>query len=322
MFNWKKLGCVFNPTDYPNRPDWMHEFAQAPHVLEFDDYLRVYFNCRPKPDKNGQYVSYCGYVDVDKNNLFNVLKIAEKPVLELGKLGTFDEFGTYPFSVIKHKDHLLAYYGGWTRCESVPFDVAIGVAKSSDGGKTFTKFGDGPVLSYSLDEPFILSGPKIRYFNNKFYLFYIAGKQWVLIKNKPEPVYKIRLATSVDGFNWVKQNTNLIEDVLGEHEAQASPDVFFANGQYHMFFCYRKSYDYRHNKQHSYRIGYAWSNDLIHWHRDDAQCGIDVSETGFDSDMQAYPHVFKVGDKLFMFYLGNQVGRYGFGLAELQEGAP
>ena len=59
---------------------------------------------------------------------------------------------------------IFAYYGGWTRCESVPFNVAIGLGVSSDNGETFDKLGDGPILSYSLDEPFILSGPKIRKF--------------------------------------------------------------------------------------------------------------------------------------------------------------
>jgi hypothetical protein len=33
--------------------------------------------------------------------------------------------------------------------------------------------------------------------------------------------------------------------------------------------------------------------------------------------MTAYPHVFELNGKVFMFYLGNAVGRHGFGLAEL-----
>ena len=33
--------------------------------------------------------------------------------------------------------------------------------------------------------------------------------------------------------------------------------------------------------------------------------------------MMAYPCVIKVGDRTFMFYNGNDYGRYGFGYAEL-----
>ena len=67
MFKWKKLGLVFNPTNYKNN-NWLNEFAQAPSVLEYDDFIRVYFSCRPKANEQGQYVSYSSYVDLNKNN--------------------------------------------------------------------------------------------------------------------------------------------------------------------------------------------------------------------------------------------------------------
>jgi len=315
MFKWKKLGKVFDPTEHQNG-DWLNEFAQAPHVLEFEDYIRVYFSCRPESDENGQYVSYSAYVDLDKDT-FDVLEVAKQPFLELGDIGTFDEFGTYPVSVLKENNKYMAYYGGWTRCESVPFNVAIGYAESDDG-KSFRRLGHGPILSYTIDEPFILSGPKIRKFNDMLYLFYIAGRKWVQVNGKPEPIYKIRMAHSEDGINWVKHNKDLIDDLLNENEAQASPDVIFSNGIYHMFFCYREASDFRHNKDRSYRIGYAYSNDLINWHRNDSKVGINVSEDGWDSEMLAYPHIVELNNKTYMFYLGNGVGQYGFGVAELE----
>jgi predicted GH43/DUF377 family glycosyl hydrolase len=316
MFKWKKLGLLFSPQKAEQR-DWLQEFAQAPCVLPFDNFIRVYFSCRPKADANGQYVSYSSYVDLDKNNLFENQQLADSPILSLGKLGTFDEFGTYPVSVVKHNDEYRAYYAGWTRCESVPFNVAIGMAVSKNEGKTFERLGDGPILSYSSDEPFILSGPKIKRFNDKWHLFYIAGRKWVIDNGKPEPVYKIRMATSDDGINWIKANKDLILSRVEENEAQASPDVFFKNGKYHMFFCYRFSTEYRSHKN-GYRIGYAYSSDLVNWTRDDSKVGIDVSEEGWDSEMISYPHVFELNNKIYMLYLGNQVGRQGFGIAELE----
>ena len=315
MFSWEKLGRIFIPQEIKGLP-WLNEFAQAPSVLIFDDFIRVYFSCRPEPDEFSQYVSYTAFVDLDRANLFNIKQFAKEPILPLGDKGTFDEFGIYPTSVIREGEEILAYYGGWTRCESVPFNVAIGIAKSLDQGVNFSKLGNGPVLSYSPDEPFILSGPKIRKFKDTWYLFYIAGKKWLANEGKPEPVYTIRMATSSDGIHWNKEHRDLIETKLEENEAQASPDVFFYNNQYHMFFCYRYSLGFR-SKEKGYRIGYAYSDDLFHWTRDDAQAGIDVSEEGWDSEMISYPHVFELDNQLYMFYLGNQVGRYGFGLAKL-----
>ena len=316
MFVWKKLGRVFNPEEITGL-SWLSAFAQGPCVLLFPDFVRVYFSCRPPADKNGQYVSYSAYVDLDRSNLLKVLRFSDGPILSLGASGAFDEFGTYPVSVIRDNDKVVAYYGGWTRCESVPFNVAIGRAESNDGGISFTKSGEGPVVGYSEDEPFILSGPKIRRYNNQWALFYIAGKKWIANNGKPEPVYRIRMATSTNGLDWVKANRDLVEVKLEADECQASPDVFFQNGKYHMFFCYRRSLNYR-GKEGGYRIGYASSTDLTDWIRDDKRAGIDVSPEGWDSEMVSYPHVFEVDGSIYMFYLGNQVGRAGFGLAKLE----
>ena len=65
MFEWRKLGKVFDPRGIPDRP-WLKEFAQAPATLLFDDVVRVYFSCRPPADGNGQYVSYSAWVDLDR----------------------------------------------------------------------------------------------------------------------------------------------------------------------------------------------------------------------------------------------------------------
>jgi hypothetical protein len=316
MYEWKKLGRIFNPTEFKDN-SWLKEFAQAPCVLIFSEFIRVYFSCRPLPDKNGQYISYSAFVDLNRKNLFEILAVSENPILKLGKPGTFDEYGTYPVSVIRKGKDVLAYYGGWTRCESVPFNVSIGYAISTNNGISFEKKGDGPIISNSIDEPFVLSGPKIRKYNNEFYLFYIAGRKWILDKGKPEPIYKIRMAKSHDGLTWEKLNKDLIPDKLEKNEAQASPDVFYYNRKYHMFFCYRYGSGYR-GKEKGYRIGYATSPDLINWIRDDSKAGIDVSDDGWDSEMISYPHVFELDDSIYMLYLGNQVGRFGFGMARLE----
>jgi len=310
---WRKHGRVFDPGVH--RAPWYETFGQAPATLVLDDRIRVYFSARPLPDENGQFVSRSGFLDLDPVDPTRILHISQKPILELGGLGMFDEFGIYPVSVIPDGDRLLAYYAGWTRCVSVPFNTAIGVAESRDGGESFTRLGSGPVLGYSPHEPFVISGPKIRRFDRKFVLYYIAGRRWIVDNGRPEPVYRIRMATSDDGMTWLRENRDLVPPVLGENEAQASPDVFHADGRYHMFFCYRHGTDYR-GAARGYRIGYASSPDGLNWTRDDAKAGLPVSQSGWDSEMVCYPHVFEHNGRRFMLYIGNGVGREGFGLAE------
>lgn len=317
--SWKKLGLIFAPEMIKQRPAWMHSFAQAPNAVMFDDFVRVYFCCRPLPDHRQQFVSYCAFVDFSKDGKFEILNVAKEPVLDLGELGTFDEFGTYPVSVIRSDETLLAYYGGWTRCESVPFNISLGMAMSNLEGTHFTKHSVGPVLSHTPDEPFVVTSPKIRKFEGKWWLSYTAGVRWILgTDGKPEIIYKLKIASSENGVDWVKLNRNLVPDVLGEDEAQACPDIFFADGLYHMYFCFREGLDFRSDVAKSYRIGYAYSTNLIDWKRDDSIVNIPASLSGWDSEMIAYPNVFEMNGSVYMLYAGNGNGKTGFGIAKLE----
>lgn len=315
MFKWNKLGKIFDPRDR-EYGSWMREFAQSPSVLIYERRVRVYFCARPAPTSDGQYLSFLSYIDLDRRNLLDVLNVCKHHILSLGAYGTFDEFGTNPISVIRDRDEVRVYYAGWTRCESVPFNGAIGLAISHDDGESFARLGEGPVLSYSPDEPFLLGSPRIRKYGEKWYLWYVSGKEWLKTDGRPEPVYKIRMATSEDGIGWVKFGTDLIKSKLGEHECQACPDVMFHDGIYHMFFSYRDSRKYK-SREGGYRIGYASSVDMFEWNRRDEMAGMSVSENGWDSEMVSYPHVFMLDGETYMLYQGNEMGRSGIGLAKL-----
>ncbi len=316
MFKWKKFGLIFNPQTMVDR-SWISAYAQAPSTLVLDDVVRVYFACRPPADANGNYVSLSAYADFRRDDLTKLVRVSEKPLLDLGEVGTFDEFGAYFTSVIRKDSDVLAYYVGYTRCESVPFTINIGAAISSDRGDSFTRLGPGPIVPCTLDEPFFLTVPRIRRFDGKWFLWYSAGKRWLQTDKRAEPVYHIRMATSDDGLNWVKAGRDLIECSIGDNECQACPDVFEHQGKYHMFFCFRSSIDY-HGKEGGYRMGYASSSDLLNWTRDDSQAGLGISDSGWDSEMVSFPHVFKLDGDIYMLYLGNQIGRHGFGLAKLE----
>lgn len=311
MFKWKKLGRIFNPTDIKDKP-WLHEYAQCTSTLEFDNFIRVYFSCRPEKDFNNNFISYTTFLDLDKKDLTRIINIANDPILELGKLGTFDEFGIYPTCIFKKDSKIYLYYAGWTRLVSTFANVEIGVAISKDG-TTFKRLGDGPIMSRTLHEPYQVSGPKVRYFNNKFYMYYLSGERWFIANNRSETIYKIRVATSDNGIIWNRYEKPIIPEIL-DNECQAGPDVFYYNGKYHMYFSYRYGTDFRGNNR-GYRIGYAYSDNPYDWIRDDKNVGIELSKEGWDSTDMHYPHIFTHNDKLYMLYNGNEFGRYGFGLA-------
>lgn len=314
QFKWKNLGLVFNVNSNNGSIPWHASHAQAPNIIDMGEFVRVYYCARQAPDKSGNFISRGMYADIIPGETFRILNVGQTPIMNLGELGEFDEFGTYPISVLKESDRFLAYYGGWSRPKDVPFDVAIGLATSSDG-MLFTKFSNGPILGATTEEPFVITSPKIRFFGEKYVLTYTAGVRWFQFEGKTEVIYRIRIAFSEDGIIWNRHSGEIIETKIGDDEAQACPDIYFDNGTYHMFFCYRSSVNFRDNPKFSYKIGYAKSRDLVTWDRDDSKSIFLESNEFWDSSMQAYPNVFDFNGNTYMLYLGNGTGLHGFGAA-------
>tara|TARA_Y100001934_G_C11902725_1_gene562961 strand:- start:395 stop:640 length:246 start_codon:yes stop_codon:yes gene_type:complete len=78
-------------------------------------------------------------------------------------------------------------------------------------------------------------------------------------------------------------------------------------------------HDFRNKKEFSYRIGHASSADLITWNRNDDTFSLNVSKHGWDSQMVCYPHVFEYQKQVYLMYNGNDFGKYGFGIARLEQ---
>jgi hypothetical protein len=196
----------------------------------------------------------------------------------------------------------------------------VGLATSSDNGATFAKPFAGPVLTASPDEPFLVGDAFVAQFSGEFHMWYIHGTKWIPqpAGKAPDRVYKIAHARSDDGIAWRKSNRRLIADCLGADECQALPTVVRFGDGYHMWFCFRYATDFRSNPLRGYRIGYAFSEDLETWRRDDGNAGIEPADTEWDSEMLCYPHVFHHSGSLYMLYNGNEFGRHGFGLAVLE----
>jgi sucrose-6-phosphate hydrolase SacC (GH32 family) len=250
-----------------------------------------------------------------------VLKISDEVVIPLGKLGCFDEHGIFPMNVIRKENQVYGYTSGISRRVSVPVETAIGLAISNDNGLTFEKVGDGPILSSSLHEPFLVCDPFVANFGNQYHMWYIYGTKWISNKEKdgaPSRVYKIAHALSNDGISWLRDGRLIISDALDENECQALPSVIYNDGLYHMIFCYREAIGFRNVKGRGYRLGYAYSNDLVSWIREDANIGIGTGVGSWDSDMLCYPHLFHFNEKIYLLYNGNEFGRFGFGLAILE----
>lgn len=312
----RRIGHIFNPSEY-DFGRLSAGYAQSPQVLCFADFTRVYFSTRTI-DKSGKYLSHVSFAEFSPD--FQSLKrVSTHEVVPLGELGCFDEHGIFPFHVVRHANRILGYTCGWSRRLSVSVETGVGLSESFDDGETFVKYGTGPILSCSAREPFLVGDAFVLHDGSSFHMWYIFGTQWVALgADAAERTYKIGHAISADGRIWVKEEgRQIIPDVLGSEECQALPSVIQIGSDFHMFFCFRESFDFRKTDGRGYRLGHAVSNDLIRWRRTVADLEYLGPPERWDSTMQCYPHAFVSGGRAYLLYNGNEFGRFGFGAAEV-----
>ena len=307
--NWKKKGLIFNPQN--NSSNWIKSYAALPVCnLVSDDLLRIYFSTR---DKKGRSIPT--FIDVNPENPKEILKIYNKPILELGKQGSFDDNGIMPSSIVEHEGKKYLYYIGWNPQVTVSYRLSIGLAISDDG-IVFKKYSLGPLLDRDLNEPFFNTAPYVILEDGVWKMWYVSCTGWKNIKNWPEPYYLIRYAESKNGINWIRQNVECIGYDDFTH-AIGKPCVFKQADVYHMIYSYRNSIDYRIDSTKSYRLGYAKSKDGINWNRKDDEINLKTPVDNWESIMQEYSSTYIFNNKRYLIYNGNGFGETGFGYAEL-----
>lgn len=307
---WNKQGKIFTASD---EYGWMKSHTQVPTALVLRDRIRVFFSTRPEDG-----MSRAAFIDLDIEDPSRILYLHDKPVLELGEAGMFDEHGIIPNHIFRHDDKVYLFYVGWSRRESIPYSNWMGMAVSDDDGSTFRRCFKGPILDRTHDEVHSATGLICVEHEGHWHGWYATGTQWLLINGRYEHTYELRYCWSDNLVDWTRPNQPIFRNKL-PNESSTRPTVIFMGGKWHMWFCYRGTQDFRDGGD-SYRIGYAWSTDLKVWTREDDRAGIDVSTEGWDSAMITYPYVVPVRDKTLMFYAGNGFGRSGFGYAELEVG--
>ena len=306
-----KKGLVFKPE---GNYDWMHYYAGPLTPVEFDDFIRVYFTTRNKIGEDGIFNSRISFVDCDKNDPTKLLYIHNKPLIEFGLPGTFDEHGTTVCEVLLRDGKYHMYYLGWQRTDTAPYVIRMGLAISDDGVE-FTKISDGPVLGLNRFLPYGIGNISILEEDGTFHMWYTHYTAWLKTQKGYRPTYDIRYAHSANGLDWVFGKECI--SGLMHNEAIASPSVKKINGQYHMWYCYRPGVD-EMGSSGPYLIGYAVSDNKTDWTRMDETVNIALSATGWDSEMVCYPEILQTNDNLFMFYAGNHYGRDGFGCAVIE----
>ncbi|WP_338815498.1 hypothetical protein V9L05_23195 (plasmid) [Bernardetia sp. Wsw4-3y2] len=307
---WTKQGLIYLPNQFH---DWNQSHAQCPVVYPVNDSVwRIYYATR---NKNGQ--SQISYIEVEANKPKNIIYEHDTYLFDFGKIGTFDDSGLMPSSIVKQKDTVYLYYIGWTLKKTVPYHNSVGIAISKDNGKSFERLYEGSILPPIHTEPYFTGTSHVLIEDNVWKMWYLSCTKWEIINDKPEPFYHIKYAESLDGIHWKREGVVAIDFKDQTEGGIVSASVLKENNIYKMWYGYRSAKDYRTTTENTYRIGYAESNEGKSWKRLDEDVGIELSEQGWDSQMISYPNVIQSQGQKYMFYNGNGFGKSGFGYATL-----
>jgi predicted GH43/DUF377 family glycosyl hydrolase len=295
---WIKQGLIVAPA---RQAAWINSHAALPVSQAFGDRSRLFFSSR---DVRGR--SHIGFVELSLDNPSELLDVSETPVMSPGALGAFDDAGVTTSCLVDHEGCLYLYYTGWSLGSSVPFYLNVGLALSEDGGRSFRRLSEAPLLDRSEVDPYLTASPWVLVEEGIWRMWYVSGTEWTATPAGPRHRYHIKYAESADGRRWDRRGVVAIDYNSPDEYAFGRPCVIRAGQGYKMWYSYRGQ---------RYRIGHAVSNDGIQWTRKDFEDGLDASRDGWDSEMVAYPLVLRHGDRLHMLYNGNDYGRTGIGLA-------
>ena len=298
---WLKQGLLIPP---PTHLDWVASHAAVPFVqVHTDDAYTAWFTTR---DARGRSQISRARVELAAAGQPRVT-YDERPMLLPGAVGTFDDSGVMTSCLVEHDDRKYLYYQGWSLGVTVPFYVFTGLAVSDDGGETFTRVSTAPIHGRSAIDPFMVSSPWVVVEDGRWRMWYVSGTGWHMRDDVADHYYvHVKYAESADGINWTLTGHVALDYGSAAEYALARPVVVLDPDCYRMWYSHRGS---------SYRIGYAESPDGLTWTRRDEEVGIDVSPSGWDSDMVEYACVFDLGGTRHMLYNGNGFGATGIGHA-------
>ncbi|MHB8770851.1 MAG: glycoside hydrolase family protein [Syntrophales bacterium] len=299
---WEKKGLLFSPRgQYP----WVMTHGMLPVADRIgEDLYRIYFSGRDVFNR-----SRIGYIEVDMNEPDKVLHLSEHPVLDLGKLGCFDDNGVTPTWIVTHGGKKYLYYFGWNRGSTVRAAEVSGLAISEDGGLTFQRYSAAPIIDRTNAEPYtILVISCIMIENGIWRMWYDSADRWT---NSDVPNYNVKYAESKDGVCWHRAGTVSVDYLYPGESRVSRASVIKESGMYRMWYCYAIGAG-------GYRMGYCESKDGFRFCRMDDKAGIDMSASGWDSEMICYPYVFDHKGRRMMLYCGNGYGKTGFGYAEFR----
>ena len=292
-----------NPLLIPTKGSWDDTEISTCSVVPAADRLTMFYGVRDR----GIGVAICDGKDLTRWSKQG------GAVLQAGATGAFDAGGVLSPAVLQvSPSDWYMYYVGYdpTRMRGAIKTHQIGLAKSTDGGHSWTRVSTEPVIGLGPDgacDGATCSSNTVLKVGQHWYNWYTGISQVPYLAS-------VCLATSSDGIHWEKHPNNPVLGynpyVTSDAFMVATPQVLYEEGVFKMWYN-SKGFDGAKTTPGDYRIGYAESLDGIHWDRCAKLPVLGASGNGWDSQMAEYPEVQNLSGRYYMWYCGNRYSDIG-----------
>ena len=279
---------------------WMWTHATCPTPIKLGDILRVYYQTRDK-DNRGRVA----YVDLIHDGELTLVKKSNHVVFDIGRPGCFDDNGVMLTSVICLGDGRLAgYYVGFELSKTVRYRLLSGACISSDGGETFNRLSEVPLLERIDNETHTRGGPFVLKSGLGYSMYYVSGNSWRNVNGKSMPIYDIRSLKSTDPFKWYGEGQQVLSPAGPNEYGLGRPYVLKLRNGFGMHVSKRLSDPMR------YRAAYAFSKNNDTWERQDSNVSEINKHFNFDQSIEYVSEIFFENNKYY-FYNTHDFGRTG-----------
>lgn len=298
--HWRKLGLIYRLDVMNRHPKLLSHAANPLAVHLHGDVYRVFYSGRDAHKR-----SSVGAVDIDIIT-HEIICDHYEPFFIHGPPGSFNADGISIGNVYQIGNQRYMLYMAWQTLPDGSWRGDIGrLIVHPD--LTLTSAEDVPFIGVDPYDAVSLSYPWVHQVRDGWYQMWY-GSTYTWNAGNGEMIHVINYAHSQDGLSWQREGLS-VPYAVNVAQAFSRPTVIVNESGYHMWFSYRSG------TGQTYRIGYASSTDGRQWQLDLAGSGIDVSPSGWDSEMVEYPFVFTHRDQQYMLYNGNNYGADGFGIA-------
>jgi hypothetical protein len=302
-YNWKKTGLTYSSK--LSNPQWGQTHALVPTPVVIDSRTVAIYSSFIDSEFRGRI----GRVDVTIiEGIPEVSKIYQEPILDLGKVGTFSQYGVGMGAFWPNKVGGDLYYVAFDRPKEVKFRAFTGKAVFEQKSGVYRHESSEPKFGPEMGGTTIVGLHDILEFDGLIHALISIGSGFEIINGKEFPQYQVHIASGPDIDQLVINPTPIIEATKPTYRI-GRPRIKRILGGFEVLVTAGTIHG-------SYLPEAYYSSDLISWVRGPIDTFTKNSIDGFDDKHQCYLSRFELNDETWIVYNGNQMGIDGFGFAK------